>query len=231
MIGKLIWKEWSEHRWKLFLGFLLLGGFTAIGLQARVVQDLEVVVWALVYAVIFPLFVSMDLLAAERADGTLRSLLNLPVAAWKILAVKVGVGLVVCVGPLILTAVVALCLAGGRESDNERMWGVYQGSCCLAACLLIWMLAFGVRQPTEGRAAVAGMIAFGVLLVPGFIYAPLRHVLPEWIIILHPVSLLMIFVNPVERHWAFAAIPIQTAFAAGLFWWSARRLNMERRAA
>ena len=228
MIGKLIWKEWSEQRWKLFLGCVLLGGFTAIGLQARIIPDMGMVVAALFYAFIFPLFVSMDLVAAERADGTLGSLLSLPVTPWKILIVKTGMGLVSCIGPLVLTAALVCVIAGGREVPVDEFLHIYAGCACFTVAMFVWMLAFSVRQPTEARAAVAGMFAFAFLLLPLLFYMPLQHVLPKWVKVFHPFSL---FLDPSDMHWLAIIIPVQVTMTVGLFCWAALRLTRERRTA
>jgi len=231
LIAKLIWKEWVEQRWKLFLGCVMLMGFTLIGLSARVMPDIEIISGGvIVYAIVFPLFACMDLVAAERAEGTLPSLSSLPLSAWKILAVKVAVGLAVCVVPMVATAIATCLLTRGREATTGLMLRVYGGSACLAAVLFIWMLAFNLRQPTEARAAVVGICVLAVMVVSLVFCASLSRWIPEYFICIHPVSLLIV-IEPREMSRIKAIIPVQAVLTCGLFVWAAFRFSRDGRAA
>src|SRR5512147_2569179 len=87
MIGSLLWKEWSEQRWKLLLGTAMLAGFTLIGLRTRLGPDIAfIAAGGILYAFVFPMFVAMDVIAGDRAEGGLGALLALPLPAWKVLA-------------------------------------------------------------------------------------------------------------------------------------------------
>jgi ABC-type transport system involved in multi-copper enzyme maturation permease subunit len=234
LIAKLIWKEWVEQRWKLFLGCVMLMGFTLIGLSARVMPDIEIISGGvIVYAIVFPLFACMDLVAAERAEGTLPSLSSLPLSAWKVLAIKTAVGLAVCVVPMVATAMAACLLTRGREATTGLMLRVYGHSACLAAVLFIWMLAFSLRQPTEARAAVVGICVLAVLAVSLALLAlfvSLSRWSPESFIYIHPVSLL-IFVEDRDLPRLKTIIPVQAVLTCGLFVWAAFRFARDGRAA
>ena len=61
MIGKLIWKEWREQRWKLALGCVALTGFVLVGLRTRIVMDRMIIMMGgLVAAFALPIFVGNE---------------------------------------------------------------------------------------------------------------------------------------------------------------------------
>lgn len=163
MIKSLFWKEWCEHRWKLAYGCVLLMGFVAVGLRSRIVQDEVIVVFAAAGgSVLMALLVGMGLVAAERSDGSLGMLLALPVRSWKIFAVKMAMGILVCVGPIAGCMVLSLAMAAGREMSATRIIVPCLGGVAFGIVMLVWMVAFGIRQPSEARAGLVGIAVFMV---------------------------------------------------------------------
>jgi hypothetical protein len=159
----LLWKEWHEQRWKLAFGSLILAAFALIGLRARVVADAMLLEWVCVLAVLLlPVLASTGLLPAERNDGTLAMLLALPTHPRLIFAVKTMLGVLLCAGPLIVTAAVSVAVAGGREVSTAQMSALYLRTLAATLSLFFWMFALTVRLPTETRAA---LISLGVLIV------------------------------------------------------------------
>jgi len=226
VIGKLIWKEWREQRWKLALGCVALTGFVLVGLRTRIVMDRMIIMMGgLVAAFALPIFVGMDLVAGDRSTGSLESLLKLPVPAREILLVKLGVGAMACIGPIVVATVVSCVVAGGREMSTARILQLYAGMAGFALVLLAWVAAFGVRQPTEARAALVGLAVVFAWWVIALVYSEsLEQRLPEWIIVLHPGSLLVV-VDELDMHWLRGAIPVQAAIAGALVWWGTRRFS------
>lgn len=163
MIKSLFWKEWCEHRWKLAYGCVLLMGFVAVGLRSRIVQDEVIVVFAAAGgSVLMALLVGMGLVAAERSDGSLGMLLALPVRSWKIFAVKMAMGILVCVGPIAGCMVLSLAIAAGREMSASRIIVPCLGGVAFGIVMLVWMVAFSIRQPSEARAGLVGIAVFMV---------------------------------------------------------------------
>jgi len=231
MIAKLIWKEWVEQRWKLALCCVLLAGFTAVGLRARVVEDEMVLILAGVGGcLLLPIFVGMDLLAAERAEGSLAALLALPVQPWKVLAVKLLVGVGVIVGYMLAACATAFLVAGEREVTSGRLITIFLGCACFGIVLLIWMTAFGARQPSEARAAVAGMAVLTVWLIALFVYKPIAggELMDTWPVFFHPACILALIAERSTTRIA-GAISVQLALAVVLFLWGARRLARAER--
>jgi ABC-type transport system involved in multi-copper enzyme maturation permease subunit len=185
----LLWKEWREQRWKLAFGCAILMGFTAIGLRARLIPDEAMgMMTVLVGALALPVFAAMGLVAAERDEGTLSTLLSLPVRPWRVLAVKTAVGWLACAGPLVGAAVLSLVMASGRE--EAALWFVrtYAAGIGAASCVFLWTLALGIRQRGEARAAMIGMAIVGLcvvaLVLASFLSAGVRH----WAIAITPLA-------------------------------------------
>jgi hypothetical protein len=161
MIQSLLWKEWHEQRWRLAFGCVMMAALPATGLMVRMVPDWAVVVVTmLVGGLLLPIFATMGLIAPERADRTLGSLLILPVSSRAVVAIKLAVGLVTCLVPLACAGMVILLVAGGRELPASRLLAMCSGSALLAGVLLVWTLAFSVGQPTEAR---VGLVGLGVI--------------------------------------------------------------------
>lgn len=159
----LLWKEWHEQRWKLAFGSLMLAAFALIGLRARVIADEMLLRYVCGIAVLLlPLLSSTGLVPAERNDGTLESMLALPVQTWRILFAKTVMGVVLCAGPILLTAIVSFAVCGGREMSRGAMAALFARTMLATLSLFFWMFALTVRLPTETRAA---LIAVGVLVI------------------------------------------------------------------
>lgn len=158
----LLWKEWHEQRWKLGFGCVVLCAFTLIGLRTRIVSDESIIVATCALGVLLlPILSAAGLFPAERGEGTLKTLLALPVPRSKVLSAKLILGLVLCGGPLLASTVVSLLLAGGREISQGAMLGIFLRAVASGVFLFVWMFALSVRSPSEGRGAA---LAIGILV-------------------------------------------------------------------
>jgi len=224
MIRSLIWKEWREQRWKLVLGAVALGTFTWIGLRTRLVQDSGILLMSAVFGGLgLAVFVAMDLVAAERADGSLGALLKLPVRPWKVLLVKLGVGAVVCAAPLAVVATIICLVAGGRETAVSETLRISAGAIALTLITLVWTTAFGIRQPSEERTGLVGGVIVIVWWVAMAAVTVCRSVVPEWIGAFVPLRVFA-FIDSKDAHLQLAVVVIQSALVVLLFLWAARRL-------
>ncbi|HZL35288.1 MAG TPA: ABC transporter permease [Tepidisphaeraceae bacterium] len=159
----LLWKEWHEQRWKLAFGSLILGAFAGVGLHARVIADenlLEMVCFLAV--LLLSVMSSTGLVPAEREEGTMRMLLALPVRPSLVFSIKMLIGVLLCVVPLIFSALVSIAIAGGREISTASILALHARTLAATLSLYFWMLALTVRLPTEARAS---LIAIGVLII------------------------------------------------------------------
>ena len=159
----LFWKEWHEQRWKLAFGALILVGFSVIGLRARVIAD-ETMLEAVCFLAVPLLSVlsSTGLVPAEREEGTLQTLLALPVRPSLIFAMKAVIGILLCAVPLVVAAIASMAIAGGREISAASIIELHLRTLAATLALFFWMLALTVRLPTETRAA---LVTMGVLIM------------------------------------------------------------------
>ena len=89
IVRSLLWKEWHEQRWKLAFGSVILMGLVSVGLQARLLPDRDILLLAIfVGSYLLPVFVAMGLVAAEQGEGSLHTLLALPLRPWIMLGVN-----------------------------------------------------------------------------------------------------------------------------------------------
>jgi ABC-type transport system involved in multi-copper enzyme maturation permease subunit len=161
MLRSLIWKEWHEQRWKLAFACVILLSYTGIGVYTRILPDAAILLGGTVCAaILLPIFACMDLVAAERAEGSLKTLLVLPVRHWAAFAVKAAIGLLTCVAPLFANLLLFLALTNTREASNAQLVPWCVGMMAFSASAFVWMFAFGMRQPSEARAA---LVSIGVL--------------------------------------------------------------------
>jgi hypothetical protein len=226
----LFWKEWHEQRWKLAFGSLILAAFALIGLRARIVADSVLLEWVCVLAVmLLPVLASTGLLPAERSDGTLPTLLALPVDPRIIFIVKTLTGILLCGGPLIVAGAVSVAVAGWREMSSISMIDFYLRTLAVALTLFFWMFALTIRLPSETRAALTTM---GILIGWSIITLGLAEVWRNdhestvlWII-----SPFVYFVSLEGQTLPFPlslAMLLQAIVAGILLFWAARQLAAE----
>ena len=232
----LLWKEWHEQRWKLAFGSLILGAFALIGLRARVIADETLLEGVCLLAVLLlPMLASTGLVPAERDGGTLESLLALPVRPWRIYLIKTLMGVLLCVGPIVVTAIVSLAFAGGREMAAGAIAALFVRTLAAVLFLFFWMFSLTVRLPTETRAA---LITLGVLICWAIVTVGLTMFHPvvdyrgpaeeasRWWLITPFVFLL----GFQRDHWVvslFAAAVLQAVIVLALWLWAATQLRAE----
>src|SRR5688572_20175294 len=182
ILRSLIWKEWREQRWKLGFGCALLAGVTAIGLRARIVEDLAVhlIVFCL-GGVLLPLFVAMGLAAAERAEGSLAVLLSMPASPRLVFTIKMAMGALVTAAPFAAACLTGLWIAGEREAAAGEVLRYYLAGVLMGLLVLVWTACLGIGQPSEARAGLTGLaccggFALAIAVVSGFgLGPPLWH--------------------------------------------------------
>ncbi|HWE96744.1 MAG TPA: ABC transporter permease [Tepidisphaeraceae bacterium] len=228
-MSSLLWKEWHEQRWKLGFGCLILATFALVGLHSRAVADETLMEWvAFLGIALLPVLSSTGLVPAERADGSLESLLALPVPTSRILAAKTLVGILLCVGPLMAAAVVSLGIASGREMTADAIISHYARSAAATVSLFVWMLALTIRMAGEARAGLLslGVLIFWSLASMGFAGSPAISRL--WAV--SPFFFAFGTVSPRSNTPPIlvpmaAALAVQGVIAAVLWWWAAVQLG------
>ena len=160
---QLLWKEWHEQAWKLAFGCVVLAALCAIGLRSRMVSDATMVEWACAVGVlVLPVLSATGLVPAERAEGSFEALISLPVRPRDVLLAKTVAGVGLCVGPLVVAAVISAAMTRGREMLTVDLLAFYLRATLASVAMLVWIVALTVRLPTEARAS---LLAVGVLVL------------------------------------------------------------------
>ena len=159
---RLLWKEWHEQSWKLFFSCIVLGTLALIGLRTRLVADQMMILTCCgVGILLLPLLVGSGLIPSERAEGSFESLIAMPIAPWRILLAKTFMGLLLCVGPMVVAVLISLWIAGGREMSRLDIMLLYFRCTLTVVFLFFWVFALTSRLPSEAR---AGLVAVGVMI-------------------------------------------------------------------
>ncbi|MCA9428440.1 MAG: hypothetical protein KC994_25395 [Candidatus Omnitrophica bacterium] len=193
MFRSLLWKEWREHRWKAAFGAVVLGAFAAIGLKTRIMPDGSVVFLAMVIsASLFPMFVCIGLVAAEREESTLPYLLRLPSPSWAPLVAKISVAAIVLLLPILMVCVVYTILAWNREVESWRV--LYGGPIFWAVSIevLIWFLAFGISRKRQDSAAIVALLVMAAWMFIFIVFGTLQTIESmewiKWVVAVQPLG-------------------------------------------
>ena len=228
---RLLWKEWHEQSWKLGFGSLVLVALALIGLHSRIIDDESMVMFVCFLGVILlPVLSSTGLVPAERSEGSLESLLALPITSRRILVAKTAMGLLLCAAPLLLAGLISILTAGGREMTSEAMFTLYARSALAAISLFIWMLALTIRLPNETRASLlaVGLLIFWMLATEGLRFPSV----PQLAFDISPLA--FVYRRDTGREgwriiWSFSPLGgvliTQAVVVAILWWWASKRLT------
>jgi ABC-type Na+ efflux pump permease subunit len=219
-----MWKEWHEQWWKLCFGCVVLGAMALIGLRARILADLDTMgVVCVVALTLLPVVSSTGLVAAEREQGGFESLVSLPVSAGRILAAKAIIGVLLCVGPIAVAALVSIAEAGGRETDTNSILILYAHAALASAALFFWMFLLTIDLPSEARAA---LVACGIYVISLMATAALQQVPAAWIPMATAISPVGLLIEPLRLSPPLLlAAGVQALILTPLWFWALRRLR------
>jgi hypothetical protein len=231
VLRSLFWKEWHEHRWKVLFGSVVVAGCAAVGLRTRLLPDEAIVVfYAVGAAFLLPILAAMDLVAGERADGSLSTLMSMPVRPSVVLAVKMIVGSVAYIIPQAAGMLAAILIAGGRELPASFFVRVFAGCTAFGLCLLVWTVALAIRQPSEARVALVGLAIVILWCGVGMAGETVFSLPTDWFfLVFTPFGYLAAGLDRVRESFALAVFT-QGLAAVGLFAWAAGRLGRLGRA-
>jgi hypothetical protein len=111
----LLGKEWSEQRWRFFLGTIVVSGLLAGLLRAQIVSSLEAAV--LIYGpvgLILVIFFAAGPVSSERADRTWEFLVVQPVSRSDVILAKWAVGVLQLTGIMTISTVAGLLAMWSR---------------------------------------------------------------------------------------------------------------------
>lgn len=222
MFLNLLWKEWSEQRWRLAFLSVLVCGLTATGLSVRLMPDINVARITCLIGASLAMLVGIGLVPHEREQGTIRLLLFLPIRPRQILLAKLLVALIVTLVPLIASFLVFQIMAGQRESSFAEILQAYLVIMIIAVTLLLWSLAFSIRARSESVAgfAIIAIVAWTFLEVA--IIGLIAHDAAQgwgWSLLLQPYAAAA-FIDNASQLCRSLVIPAQLFLALVLSLWT-----------
>jgi ABC-type transport system involved in multi-copper enzyme maturation permease subunit len=162
-IRALFWKEWRQMQWRWIFSLVICCLFVFVGLKTRVMGDQTIVLFGFgICAFLIPLFIAMGLVAEEREQGNLGMQLKLPVAAWKVYVAKMAMGTVAVAIPAIACLIIALMLAGDRETTSEEFIMIYIFAVLFGTVFMVWIVVFSMKRKTQWAAALTGIVILAV---------------------------------------------------------------------
>jgi hypothetical protein len=220
----LLWKEWHEQSWKLAFSCILLSAMAAIGLHTRIISDEDLMMWICLIGLLLPVSYASGLLPAERSDGFFEPLIALPIAPWKILAVKTVVGLLQCVVPIMVAMLISVLWFGGREIESASIIALYGRAAFAAILLFMWILALTSQLPSEVR---AGLLGVGILICWLMIDLGLgESSYANFTAAISPIGFVVQHTPRRESPAWKTAFVVQSIVAVLLWWWTSRRISV-----
>ncbi|HXT60689.1 MAG TPA: hypothetical protein VN699_18760, partial [Pirellulales bacterium] len=173
----LLWREWHEHKWKLAaLAAIMFSLQLVVIVEDPGMATPQIFVWVLCGAP-GAFFLGLHAASGERSGRTLEFVRAFPANMRRFAIAKLAMGAFASVAPVLaalLLAIVWLAIwraTGGAVAYREAMFTeqaapltdlLLSGIAAAAFSLsvFLWTAAAGMNQPTELRAAAAGIVMF-----------------------------------------------------------------------
>jgi len=165
----LLWKEWTEHRWKLAFGAVMLACFAGVLLGWGGISDREMIL-LLPFAggLIFSILNAMGTFAQEHSEGTVLFLATRPFETWKVFLGKWFIGWVNTIVPLIACGLI-LRLWFGSPSESSPVSRYLVSGTLVAAwtATMLYSLTCCATLRRGGPAAVGlgGLLWAGIMIL------------------------------------------------------------------
>jgi len=227
-VRSLIWKEWHEQRLALAFGCVVMGAMALLGLRARILTDIEIIIAVCAVAVtLLPIVASTALVAGEREQGTFGWLLAMPVSAQRVLIAKALVGVVLCVVPIGAAAIASVLVSGGREMESTAIWDIYFRAAVGSVAMFFWVMALTAELPSQARAALVGLGIYVMWGIASGGLARLESTRLAWMAAVSPLGFIGNWPEqlPTLALW----IAFQAILAGALWRWMLWRLRSEMR--
>ena len=186
--SSLLWKEWREHRAKLFALLAVTLVFLPapwIGSDPRETVQNGMILFVLIMPAV-SLFVGAGIAAGEHSRRTIGFLQALPIGTKKPAVAKLAIASAVAYAPTVLLLLLFV-LWGWLMPDDDihaMYWGVYAYVATLglaSVSLVIWMAAVGVNRSDEVRAGAIGLLLMLVYWAAlAYLFPGSREPWPLW---------------------------------------------------
>jgi ABC-type transport system involved in multi-copper enzyme maturation permease subunit len=168
-----------------------------------------------------PLFIAMGLIAEERSDGSLYTLFVLPVRIKLLYVIKMILGAGVVLSPILVSLILFLLMAGGREESVIAIIKAHTMGAHFAIVLFIVTVVSGMKFSSEAKVALTGIawVVFWGLCV--FIEDEIlcRHGSESWTMIITPWG----FFDVADSGGFFPVFLFHFLFCTAFCLWGARK--------
>lgn len=167
---QLIWKEWREQVWKMISLTAIVFSVEAYSAFSDVrAGEPAIGGFGLFCGIAGAFFIAIGVAAGERSAGSLGFLRALPLARWKWAVVRLAMGAIAAVVPIVVTAIAMLLLDSTMRAAAGTPRYLSAGAVAVLCCISVyaWTAAAGVRGVSELRAGLAAICLFvgGIALV------------------------------------------------------------------
>lgn len=219
----LLWKEWTEHRWKLAFGTVMLASFAGAlsawgGISHRELIILVMAIGCLKLSILN----AMGTFAQEHSEGTTLFLATRPIEAWRVFLGKWLIGWINVVVPLMACGLTMGVWFGSSPHSGPVVHGLVRGTLAIAwIATALYSLTCCTPLVRTGPAGVglAGLFWAGAMLLhvflleflstPAFHAPSLMHTLTSFV---NPV-LVLALVDPMPSLKNASWLPIAVAIA------------------
>lgn len=229
---QLIWKEWHEQVWTIVSLTAIVFAVEAYCFFSDATAGLAQLGLGLLCGVPGAFFVAIGVAAGERTAGSLDFLRSLPLARWKWAVVRLTLGAIASLLPVVVAAGAMLLLASAIRSaaDVPRYLVVSALSALCCVSVYAWTVAAGVRQASELRAGLAAICLFVgwfVLVMLGNPSSVELNRLTALLVLVSPVGISRFpdpaSPSPVDSFTAFQVLSAQLAGLVATSCWFVRR--------
>jgi len=156
-----LWKEWKENLWKLWLCGVASIVFTLMLFRMRIVPDaVNCMLISLIQMFVVPTVYALDIFSGEVSNRTIHLLFKIPVQRWMIFFSKYLVSVVGIVLIFLISGVLMESMAQGREA---QVWFLLRTNALYGIASLIlftWFSAFGCQSHSEAGSLVVMLAVF-----------------------------------------------------------------------
>ena len=194
----LLWKEWTEHRWKLAFGTVMLASFAGALFAWGGISNRELIILVLfIGCLVLSLFNAMGTFAEEHGEGTALFLAARPIEAWRVFLGKWLIGWINAVVPLLACGLTMGVWFGSSAHSGPVVHGLVRGTLAIAwIATALYSLTCCVTLRGGGPAAVGlgGLLWAGAMALHAFLLEALSAPASPAPSLMHTLAS---YVNPV----------------------------------
>jgi ABC-type transport system involved in multi-copper enzyme maturation permease subunit len=169
MFRMILWKEWKENIWKLWLCGGASAVFTIMLFRIRIIPDFSnCIIISFIQMFIVPVVYSMDIFSGEVSNRTIHLLFKIPVPRWMLFFAKYLVSALGIVFIFLVSSILMELMSGGRETSIFYLLKTNLLFGAAGLLFFTWFCPFGCQSRSEaGSLAImfAVFIGWGIVLL------------------------------------------------------------------